>query len=293
MAGNLRRGGLHCRVSLAAPRKRGRAHDGRRRLPGADGPLRALALDADAAAFRIHARLSRGPDLHRRGEPRAAGLGAFDGVPDANPQSNLRSRSQPALAAGTGDAAARRRLHLHLQRGGGDPRAHHDRRAGAQLSPVPGLDARRRAPALAGAIVPEGRLRLHRAQRQPARQGRQYQQRPRPRRGPGDAARLRRDPRRGLRSDARFPHPRPDAVQEEDVGVVQTPQNFANPDPMQSNLSLSSVWPDEQRYFFDVIMASKDAWAPPSAAARPRSSASRRCGAWAAFPPIRSPRIIC
>ena len=47
---------------------------------------------------------------------------------------------------------------------------------------------------------------------------------------------------------------------EEDVGVVQTPQNFANPDPMQSNLSLSAVWPDEQRYFFDVIMASKDAW---------------------------------
>jgi cellulose synthase (UDP-forming) len=47
---------------------------------------------------------------------------------------------------------------------------------------------------------------------------------------------------------------------EDDVAVVQTPQHFANPDPMQSNLSLAKVWPDEQRYFFDVIMASKDAW---------------------------------
>jgi len=46
----------------------------------------------------------------------------------------------------------------------------------------------------------------------------------------------------------------------DDVGVVQTPQHFANPDPMQRNLSLARVWPDEQRYFFDVIMASKDAW---------------------------------
>ena len=46
----------------------------------------------------------------------------------------------------------------------------------------------------------------------------------------------------------------------DDVGVVQTPQHFANPDPMQRNLSLARVWPDEQRYFFDVVMASKDAW---------------------------------
>jgi len=45
-----------------------------------------------------------------------------------------------------------------------------------------------------------------------------------------------------------------------DVGVVQTPQHFFNPDPIQTNLSLSRVWPDEQRYFFDVVMPSKDAW---------------------------------
>lgn len=47
---------------------------------------------------------------------------------------------------------------------------------------------------------------------------------------------------------------------EVDVGIVQTPQHFINPDPLQTNLSMARVWPDEQRYFFDVVMASKDAW---------------------------------
>ncbi len=44
------------------------------------------------------------------------------------------------------------------------------------------------------------------------------------------------------------------------VGIVQTPQHFVNADPIQGNLSLNGIWPDEQRYFFDVLMASKDAW---------------------------------
>jgi len=44
------------------------------------------------------------------------------------------------------------------------------------------------------------------------------------------------------------------------VGIVQTPQHFFNPDPIQSNLAISTVFPDEQRFFFDVIMASRDAW---------------------------------
>jgi cellulose synthase (UDP-forming) len=44
------------------------------------------------------------------------------------------------------------------------------------------------------------------------------------------------------------------------VGIVQTPQHFINPDPIGGNLSTARVWPDEQRYFFDVLMASKDAW---------------------------------
>jgi cellulose synthase (UDP-forming) len=49
-------------------------------------------------------------------------------------------------------------------------------------------------------------------------------------------------------------------MREPDVGVVQTPQHFFNPDPIQSNLNLVRFWPDEQRFFFDVVMPSKDAW---------------------------------
>ena len=49
-------------------------------------------------------------------------------------------------------------------------------------------------------------------------------------------------------------------MREKDVGVVQTPQHFRNPDPIQSNLKLNRVWPDEQRYFFDILLAGKDAW---------------------------------
>jgi cellulose synthase (UDP-forming) len=48
--------------------------------------------------------------------------------------------------------------------------------------------------------------------------------------------------------------------EEPDVGIVQTPQHFFNPDPIQSNLLCSSVWPDEQRFFFEVLMPAKDAW---------------------------------
>ena len=44
------------------------------------------------------------------------------------------------------------------------------------------------------------------------------------------------------------------------IGIVQTPQHFFNPDPVQSNLFCSSVWPDEQRFFFNSLLPSKDAW---------------------------------
>lgn len=44
------------------------------------------------------------------------------------------------------------------------------------------------------------------------------------------------------------------------VGIVQTPQHFINPDPIQTNLSAARVWPDEQRLFFDVLLPAKDAW---------------------------------
>ena len=49
-------------------------------------------------------------------------------------------------------------------------------------------------------------------------------------------------------------------MRDESIGIVQTPQHFINPDPIQSNLFATDVWPDEQRYFFDVLMPSKDAW---------------------------------
>jgi cellulose synthase (UDP-forming) len=45
-----------------------------------------------------------------------------------------------------------------------------------------------------------------------------------------------------------------------DVGIVQTPQHFFNPDPIQSNLLVARHWPDEQRFFFNTLLACKDAW---------------------------------
>ena len=48
--------------------------------------------------------------------------------------------------------------------------------------------------------------------------------------------------------------------EEADVGIVQTPQHFFNPDPIQSNLMCATAWPDEQRFFFNHLLESKDAW---------------------------------
>ncbi len=48
--------------------------------------------------------------------------------------------------------------------------------------------------------------------------------------------------------------------EDKSVGIVQTPQHFFNPDPIQSKFSCASVWPDEQRLFFNFLMPSKDAW---------------------------------
>jgi cellulose synthase (UDP-forming) len=45
-----------------------------------------------------------------------------------------------------------------------------------------------------------------------------------------------------------------------EIGIVQTPHAFYNYDPMQANLALGKSLPDEQRFFFDVIMPSRDAW---------------------------------
>ncbi len=45
-----------------------------------------------------------------------------------------------------------------------------------------------------------------------------------------------------------------------DVGVVQSPQFFYNPDPIQHNLLAAQSWVDDQRIFFDVFQPAKDAW---------------------------------
>ncbi|HEY7425846.1 MAG TPA: glycosyltransferase [Gemmataceae bacterium] len=44
------------------------------------------------------------------------------------------------------------------------------------------------------------------------------------------------------------------------IAIVQTPQHFFNPDPMQLNLGIVDAWPDDQRLFFDVILPARDAW---------------------------------
>ncbi|MDL2402025.1 glycosyltransferase [Rhizobium mayense] len=47
---------------------------------------------------------------------------------------------------------------------------------------------------------------------------------------------------------------------DKNIGIVQTPQHFFNVDPVQSNLGLENIWPDEQRLFFDEIAPSRDVW---------------------------------
>lgn len=44
------------------------------------------------------------------------------------------------------------------------------------------------------------------------------------------------------------------------VGCVQTPHHFYNSDPVQANMLMNGIFPDDQRMFFDVIMPSRDAW---------------------------------
>ncbi|MGB3244260.1 MAG: glycosyltransferase [Sulfitobacter sp.] len=48
--------------------------------------------------------------------------------------------------------------------------------------------------------------------------------------------------------------------QDANVGIVQIPHNFYNADPMQNNLGLRKVLPDDQRLFFDTIMVGRDGW---------------------------------
>ena len=43
------------------------------------------------------------------------------------------------------------------------------------------------------------------------------------------------------------------------IAIVQLPQSFFNPDPIQLNLGVAKVWPDDQRVFFEQIMPARDA----------------------------------
>jgi cellulose synthase (UDP-forming) len=44
------------------------------------------------------------------------------------------------------------------------------------------------------------------------------------------------------------------------IGIVQAPHAFYNHDPMQANLALRKSLPDDQRFFFEAILPSRDAW---------------------------------
>jgi len=44
------------------------------------------------------------------------------------------------------------------------------------------------------------------------------------------------------------------------VGIVQTPQHFFNPDPLQHRIKAHMDLPDEQRFFFDTLLPAKDGW---------------------------------
>jgi cellulose synthase (UDP-forming) len=44
------------------------------------------------------------------------------------------------------------------------------------------------------------------------------------------------------------------------IGIVQIPHAFYNYDPTQASLALQKALPDDQRFFFDAVMPSRDGW---------------------------------
>lgn len=76
------------------------------------------------------------------------------------------------------------------------------------------------------------------------------------------------------------------------VGIVQTPQHFINPDPIQSNLLATRVWPDDQRFSSMSSCRPRTPGRQLSVAARLRSFALSHCAPSAASRPIPSPRTI-
>lgn len=49
-------------------------------------------------------------------------------------------------------------------------------------------------------------------------------------------------------------------LSDERIGIVQTPHDFFNADPMRFNLGLSRAVSDEQKFFFHAIQPCRDAW---------------------------------
>ena len=47
---------------------------------------------------------------------------------------------------------------------------------------------------------------------------------------------------------------------EPSIGIVQIPHAFYNYDPTQSSLALQKALPDDQRFFFEAVMPSRDGW---------------------------------
>ena len=47
---------------------------------------------------------------------------------------------------------------------------------------------------------------------------------------------------------------------QKDIGLVQTPQHFRNPDPIQHNLYGSRAWTEEQHFFMTVVQSARDSY---------------------------------
>ena len=47
---------------------------------------------------------------------------------------------------------------------------------------------------------------------------------------------------------------------EKDIALVQTPQRFKNPDPIQHNLLGERAWTEEQHFFMTVAQSARDSW---------------------------------
>ena len=47
---------------------------------------------------------------------------------------------------------------------------------------------------------------------------------------------------------------------QQDIGLVQTPQHFRNPDPVQHNLLGSKAWTEEQHFFMTIVESARDTY---------------------------------